>query len=319
MAQAIPDSLKHGHELLQRSMPKAHIIEGTDLTIVEVWKAQLLALLETQASSPGERAERLISDTYVPYPALWASYFFGNVSEFSKWATEALPHLLEPSHPAWRFAFELEMENLLLPIASRTGAMLGRRPEGIWHLFYGPHGDMGGTPEGIVWANLRVIADEREPMEYLRFLLPHELSHLVLWRTLKALPPIEAFSLLHLMVIEGVCCYFSYKYWECEHAPSKNTLFSEEDWRWCVTHERQIVRQAITDLGSSSWRTLNAYHRAGMRPWPDAPSRLAYFIGFRICETYVREHGPESWKEIYHQPVEETLTKSRYLESLELA
>ena len=313
MTQEMPRSLD---ELLRlnadRSDPRQ--VAGTELSVIEVWRDQLRVLLETEQSTTEARAERLVSQTFEPFPKLWASFFFGNAPASSKWAIEELPELLDPSHPAVRLAFQLDVDQVFKPIAERTEQMLGIRPKGVWHVFFGPRNDLGGTSEGVMWANLRTIAKMSDPIEYIRFLLPHELSHMVHLQIMASLPPIEAMTLLHLVLMEGLCCYFNFEYWERKYSPARNTLFTDEDWQWCIEHELHIVRQAANDLRSSNWGTMNAYHRGDLRPWHEAPSRLAYFLGFRICECYVREHGPESWKQIYRQSAEETLLKSHYLE-----
>jgi len=41
----------------------------------------------------------------------------------------------------------------------------------------------------------------------------------------------------------------------------------------------------------------------------DVANNLGYFLGFRIIEMYVKNHGKDSWKDIYNMPLRQFLKK----------
>jgi hypothetical protein len=127
---------------------------------------------------------------------------------------------------------------------------------------------------------------------------------LILWPPLNALPRKNVgnnvaagnlsgaeVSLLHRIVDEGLACYLNYLYWEERHSPAKNLDFTDEEWDWSIAYERRILDHAAPHLHSADGRIIDQYSHWHQYPWDGTPDRLAYFIGFRICQTFVAKRG----------------------------
>ncbi len=181
----------------------------------------------------------------------------------------------------------------------------GRKPHGDWYLVYLAGGDLGGT-QGTMWANLSNLGEK--PEEHFRFMLPHELNHQV-YNTAHPSVPI---TLVRSIVEEGFCCFLNRICWEGRGSSPKHISFSEEAWKWALAHEREVVSAAVPDLGSCDWETISKFHQWHVYPWDGAVDRLAYFLGFRLCEAYTNRHGKDSWLDFYKYPPEQIWERSGY-------
>ena len=92
----------------------------------------------------------------------------------------------------------------------------------------------------------------------------------------------------------------------------KHIDFTEDEWQWCLANEKRIHDHASERFEASDQETIRQYHQWHQYVWPDSPDRLAYFIGYRICESYVDTNGPDSWREIYDLSPAEALSRSGY-------
>lgn len=86
---------------------------------------------------------------------------------------------------------------------------------------------------------------------------------------------------------------------------------SEQDWEWYLKNEKELylkLKPYFEDESGDNPLLRNEQHKL----FPNAPKSLNYWLGFRIIESYVKQNGDDSWKDIYEMNVPEVLDKSCY-------
>ncbi|MBF9255673.1 hypothetical protein I2I11_20415 [Pontibacter sp. 172403-2] len=144
---------------------------------------------------------------------------------------------------------------------------------------------------------------------------PHEINHLAYEPTRKHDPDRKT-ALLNT-IDEGLACYYTYKFFKGD-IPKRTAVenMSEEDWNWYLQHEKEIFVKSRPYLLESSEKVTPyscscGMHR-GKKLFEDAPHSICYWLGFRIIESYERNNGVGSWKDVYELPAREVLAKSGY-------
>lgn len=288
-------------------------VPDTDIELVYVYKQQVRLLYESSQWSLDTFLDQMVGTVYLPYRAMWNMLMFRDESMFRDSCVRLRDDVKKTEYPGLRMGPQCDFSVHFSEIAQGAEILLGFRPRCTWHLVFAPHSDMGGDRVNM-WANLAHFGRSDDPVQSFKFLLPHEFSHIVLPQFWEGRDPIT-FTLLALCIEEGLCSYFNYEYWNRAHSPAKNLLYSDAEWQWCLANEREILERLTPDLTAGDYAQMAKYHSGNQVPWLGAPSRMAYFVGFRICQHYVDVHGAKSWKEIYAQTPETTLRKSRYLET----
>ena len=287
-------------------------VPSTDIELVHIYKQQVRVLYESAGRPLTERLERMVTTVYEPHQAMWGTLSLPDESSFRDGCERLMKEVAQPDHPGLRMALQCDFVSHFAEISQGSERLLGFRPQCIWHLVFAPHSDMGGDRVNM-WANLSHLGQADDPIQSFKFLLPHEFSHIVLLRFWEGKSP-PRFTLLLLCIEEGLCSYFNYEYWNRAHSPAANLMYSNSEWDWCLANERKILARMLPQFSVGDYQQMEMYHMGNQEPWPGAPKRLAYFVGFRICQCYVEGNGSDSWKEVYSQAPETTLRKSGYLE-----
>jgi Predicted Zn-dependent protease (DUF2268) len=285
---------------------------GTGVELIYVYKQQVRVLYESSRWPLAMFLDQMVESVYLPYRDMWNMLMLEDEQVFRESCTRFREDARETEYPGLRMAIQHDFASQFAEIACGVKRLLGFQPRCHWHLVFAPHSDMGGDRVNM-WANLAHFGRSDDSIKDFRFLLPHEFSHIVLPQFWEGREPI-AFTLLALCIEEGLSSYFNYEYWCREYSPAKNLLYSDAEWQWCLVHEREILERLTPELAVGDYAQMVKYHRGDEMPWSGPPSRLAYFVGFRICQRYVDVNGKDSWKEIYAQTPENTLRKSLYLE-----
>jgi len=298
------------HPRLREAVP------DTDIELVHVYKQQIKLLHELLDRPPTVFLDQMVETVYRPHYAMWNMLQLGDESEFREGCARLREDVVHSQLPGLRMIHQCDFSRHFSEISQRVERLLGFRPRCAWHLVLAPHSDMGGDRVNM-WANLARFWKRDDPVQDFRFLLPHEFGHIVLPRFWEGREPM-AFTLLVLCIEEGLCSFFNYEYWRRQFSPAKNLLYSDEEWTWCLENERHIVERVTPEFDVGNYARIAKYHQGNQHPWPGALSRLAYFVGFRICQHYVSLHGETSWRDIFAQSPLATLRKSRYLETFGL-
>lgn len=142
--------------------------------------------------------------------------------------------------------------------------------------------------------------------------IPHELNHFIYEPTRKNDPHRD--TPLRLTIDEGFACYYAFKYFDGRISKAQAVeQMSKVDWQWYQNHEKEVYEkcepyffyQGDEDPLRQLDKELNA------------PKTLFYWLGFRIVEFYVKNHGEDSWLDIYELPVKDVLEESGYQEYIE--
>jgi uncharacterized protein YjaZ len=146
----------------------------------------------------------------------------------------------------------------------------------------------------------------RDPIGDVRFVLPHELNHLLFSR------PEASSTLLYRMIDEGFATFVADEYWGADLSPADALSYTEDEWRWAVEHEAELWQQALPNLVSTDRKILDRFLAVNQRVIDGAPGKIAYFLGYRIVEDFVRRNGSLSWRKLYEMPPDELVSSTRF-------
>ncbi|MEW6753493.1 MAG: hypothetical protein AB1505_21290 [Candidatus Latescibacterota bacterium] len=292
MVQERPTGLQMAAESVRRNPCLEERVPDTGLRLFHVWKAQILSLADSQRQPVAARVEALKAQSYDPFPAFWGR-MLPDAAAFPRWAAGHWPVLSDAEHGVFRWPLKVDFAALFALAAQRLAQVTGRRPSGDWYLVHADGGDMGGIGGTTMFANMLNLGDD--PVATLRFLLPHELNHQVFG----AAQPHVGETVVRRIVEEGLCCYVNWLCDERRHPPQEHAHFSTADWVWAEAHEQEVLRAVIPVLDSADAREISRFAQWHVYPWEGAVDRLAYYLGFRLCEAYVRRHGEGAWCRLY--------------------
>lgn len=281
-----------------------HLADGA-LRVVNLYRLQAEVLRATAGAPADSTIDQLVRTVYAPYTEFWAGYL-GDEAAFRRWA----PKLLEPEHP-----IHAGLEPLLDVALDRRFSegvewierTTGRRPAGTWYIVFGPGWtDMGGL------GGIGMVADftrMRPDSAAIANVLPHELTHQVHGR--RAGDP-DAGTVLDRIISEGFASYVAWVHGGGSRSEARSLMYSEDEWQWALAHERELFDAAQPIFTSRERSDGDRVASRGEQLIAGGPGAAGYFIGLRIVQAYVAQHGPDSWQDIYDLPVAEVLERSGY-------
>ena len=277
---------------------------GDSVQVVNIYKQQIISIFESRKSSEEERINQFIDDVYFPYQEFWNNLFDEN--GFKKWIHKNWAKFQDINSPGFLIPFKIDFDSLFIATVTKVNKLTSRKPVGKWYLVYGTKvSNMGGFYNGDMFVDFFGIGNNGT--EHLIFNLPHEINHQIFSKF-----NIDDRTLLYTILDEGFACYVNYLYWNKKFSPAKNINFTDEEWDWCIENEKKIFNFTKTYLDSTDRKIIYKFQRANDYIFEGAPDRIAYFIGFRICQAFVVEKGVESWKKIYQLSPREILELSGY-------
>ncbi len=139
--------------------------------------------------------------------------------------------------------------------------------------------------------------------------IPHELNHFIYEPTRENDP--NKRTPLRLTIDEGFSCFVAYKYFGGSISKAQAVeQMSDDEWNWYLQHEKEVYNRCAPYFFYKGQE--DPLRKLGEEM--NAPKTLFYWLGFRIVEFYVKEHGPDSWKDIFDLPVGDVLERSGYKE-----
>lgn len=288
------------------SLPAELSLAGGDLRVVNLYRAQALALRDTAGHSPGAIVDRLVRTVYTPYPEFWQGYL-GDEERFRRWASTALLRPDHPIHHTLPALLTVGLDSLFTEAAEWLAASTGQRPRGVWYLVYGPGWtDMGGL------GGVGMVADfsrQAPDAASLQAILPHELAHQVHAR--RTADP-DAGTVLERILSEGLAAYVSFVHGGGSRSEARSLGYTEAEWDWARAHEHQLVEATRPYLASTARGDLDRFAARNQHLVPEAPGAIGYFLGFRVVQAYVAREGPDAWKALLTLPVRTVLESSRH-------
>jgi hypothetical protein len=298
------DDFEKLYNLIQKK-PQIHlsIING-QVQVFNIYKQQIMSVYNSRGKSREERIQQFVKDVYFLYQDFWNG--FSDEQGFKNWTEGSWDNLISTETPGFLIPFQVDFDSVFTATASRLKQMTGREPEGKWYLLYGNKiANMGGLTNIGMFADFFGIGDEGP--EQMLFALPHEINHQI-YGKIKA----DDGTLLCRIMSEGFSCFVNYLYWDKKYSPAKNIRFTDEAWQWCINNEDKIFDYTKVRLDSTDEKMKEKFARAHRFIFDGTPDRIAYFIGFRICQAYINSRGAESWKDIYKLSPAEVLRLSGY-------
>lgn len=291
-------------------------IKVEDIIIHNLFKSQILAHREVGKYD----SLMIINDVYMAHKQLWDNCYgmiFGsdNASKFNTstgmiaWNKTLYPENKALFDNKARQLLAMNLDSILTVNLKKFNKMVSYKPKAIIGIVFTPIQGIGfggcNAEQFVLELNYK-----NNNLDYtINKGIPHELNHL-------AYEPNRMKDLKHETALaqtidEGFACYFTWVFFDgtiSKHEAVEN--MSEADWKWYIAHEKEIfqkVKRYFDQTGENPLLRNNKF-----KLFPDAPKTLFYWLGFRIIDAYVKNHGPNSWKDIYNLSSEEIFKRSGY-------
>ncbi len=292
------------------AVPLEQYLADSNLHIINVYKVEATILRESQGQSGDAIVDRLTREAYIPYAAFWHGYL-GDEAAFRRWAMTSLLANDHPVHTRLAAWLNVHLDRLFTATSDWVVQTTGRRPRGTWYIVFGPAWtDMGGFPDGTMLADFSQMVPDSAA---LALKLAHELTHEVSGAGFVGRNDPDAGTVLSRIVSEGLACYASYVYGSASRVtPAQALGYSEDEWAWALAHESDMIAAVKSRLGSRDRADLNRVASRSERLLDRGPTAGGYWVGFRIAQAYVQQHGPASWTDLLNLPARDVLIRSGY-------
>ena len=292
-----------------RLVPAEQTLADGRLHVINVYRAQALALAEVREEPSDSTIERLVRGAYRPYAEFWGSYL-GDEETFREWSRETFLRSDSPLDARLDAFLDLDLDAAFESGSAWVEAQTGRPPQGTWYIAFGPGWtDMGGIGGSTMVADLSKVTVDPARLPHL---VVHELVHQIHGPSLARTDDPDRGTVLDRIVSEGLATYAAHIHAAGTRSPAAAVGYSEEEWHWSLEHVVELAAATALLLGSRERADLDRVSSRGesvLTPGVGAPG---YFLGFRIVEAYVAAHGPGSWTEIVDLHVREALERSGY-------
>src|SRR5690348_4509777 len=288
--------------------PELQLVHG-NLLVINIYRSEALTLLDLQGCPLGQVVDSLTAVMYRPYPRFWQGYL-GDESQFRRWATSTLLPQRDSLLAEIPAILALDLDSMFTSSAAWITATTGRGPHGKWYLVFGPGWtDMGGFTDGSMVADFTRLMPDRRQLE---FKLPHELTHEVHGAREGAATDPDTGTVLSRIISEGLACYAAYVYAAGRQTPAQSLGYTDEEWKWALNHESELVAAAKPYLRSTKRDDVNRFAARNEKPLDGWPTAAGYFLGFRLVQSYVAKHGSRSWTDLLDLPLGQALSRSGY-------
>ena len=300
------------------------------IQIIRTDRDFFIALDQTQ-SYVSEQLKRALLEFYVqPHREFFEGWNRNNKERtVEAWIDKLVEHIKRyPSIlEAIRTQFPTrEMEALLMPALRRAQALAGVKKATPVYFVVGAFEDnafttnlpaIGFCLEWFLpvefWETLdlpeavrRFITSDKGLMA---LYLTHEYAH-----TVQRLSLFEAESLTDVVLGEGMAVLFS------EHAYPGRSLedylgLTKDQLTWCKEHEQELWFRFQEDINSEdlSDQTIKSYLSPfGVPLLEDAPPRVGYYIGYRVCKSYLSTTDGDMKKLLALSSAAQIIEESKY-------
>lgn len=188
--------------------------------------------------------------------------------------------------------------------------------EGKWIVYFGPKGFQifGGCDNNSMVLDM---FGTQWNAESINKVFAHELEHLVFNPVLEKDP--HGRSGLGITLDEGLAVYFTSKYL---NQTQEEALYGTETDA-LLEREREIFLKLEPYFFKTNQEGCPIFRHCGRNNEcepivenlsSEIQNELCYFLGYKIIQKYVENHGEDSWKDIYKLPLKDFYEKSGYKE-----
>lgn len=301
------DRTSAAYQAIQASSTVDRDLFDGRVRVTSLYKAQILTAYRYRELPPNERIPHFVSSVYQPYRNFWSGYL-GDEAAFTGWMERQITDLTDPRAD---IPLELEFDGLLETTINGMVQLTRREiPRGTWYLVYGPGWtNMGGLGDGAMVVDFFGVPDTASGESY-SVSLPHEINHQLF--DIGHKDDSDGGTVLYRLIDEGFAVYVNQVYWGELAAPERHIGCSGEEWTWAVENEAVILSEVLPLLSSTDSETHNRLTARSIYLLPEAPGAIGYFVGLRIVQAYVEQHGPGSWRDLYDVPVARIMHESGY-------
>ena len=278
-----------------------------NLKLYNIFKIQIKTVYENQ-DKPNDIFKKVVLEkTYIPFKKFWSGYVGDSITYFDEIITPLLKDsikLLE--NKAVLFAnghIDIYFESLADKMQKTTGYF----PKGEWYLAFGSGvTDLGGFGGGVMVLDL---THYKTSLDYTKFILPHEMTHQIFDFENKEDTTAKG---LYRIINEGLAVYMNEKLLGPKYNLKDYLQYSEQELNYCLNNEATIFNKLKPFLFTNNSEHAMALADRGQKIFKDGPGAIGYFLGYRICESYVKKNGEDSWKDIFTTSVKDILPMSGY-------
>lgn len=278
-----------------------------NLRLVNIYKQQIAVLYETRNLAESEIRKELIRRTYLPYEEFWEGYVGDSTVYYEQVMKPLMKDRLSIIAKRGLSFSSFNIDNFFSLTASVLSCYSGKTPSGIWFIAFGSGvTDMGGFGEGRMVLDL---AHSKSDIGHVQMILPHEINHQIYDITI---PQDTSAKGLFRVINEGFAVYMNQVVFGDKYELHEYLQYSGAELQYCLDNEKTIFNKLKPYLFTNNREHALALADRGQKPFKEGPGAIGYFVGYRICEAYVKKHGKESWKDLYSLSPREVLLKSGY-------
>lgn len=288
-------------------VPDSLLLFKGKLKLINVYKQQLRVLYENRDQPEQKLRAVLIRETYIPFRSFWNDYVGDATVYYEQVMVPLIQNQLDRLNRQGFDFTEAPLDSYFESTARTMKKLSGRNPKGVWYIAFGSGvTDLGGFGSGRMVLDL---AHEKMNVDYVKLILPHEINHQIY--DLSA-PADTTAKGLYRCINEGFAVYMNQKVLGDEHPLDAYLQYSAAELKFCLDNDSLIFTKLNRFLLTNDDDHALAFVDRGTKIFREGPGAIGYYMGYRICESYVQLHGDQSWKAIYTLPVREVFDGSRY-------
>ena len=250
---------------------------------------------------------KLIKEIYAPHEQMWKGYL-GNSSDFMKWVnSKSLDDVNK-----WMSNENINpvmLAEYLRVFERKMFFITGEKPHGKWYIFYGPAWtNLGGLGSGEMLIDL--ANKNNTSNDVITFVYPHELNHQIYHKIINE----SEDKVLNRILDEGFASYVNYIFYQKKNSKAKELSYTEDEFKTCQANDMALIGYLAKHYTSKDEKFADDLASRSYKINENLPGGIAYYLGFRIVEEYVKNHGEHSWKEIYKKKPIDVLYDSKILD-----
>lgn len=288
-------------------LPDSISINQGSLKLYNLFKVQVQTIYENQNQSEEAFRKAVLNKTYYPFESFWTGYVGDSKVYFEEIITPLLKDSLKLIESRSTSYAQGKVDHFFQKMAQRMQKQSGYTPKGKWYLAFGSGvTDLGGFGGGTMVLDL---THPKTTLDYTQFILPHELTHQIFDLTNKEDPSAKG---LYRCINEGFAVYMNQRLLGTKYPLHTYLQYTDKELQYCLSNEATIYKKLSPFLLTDNADHAQALADRGQRIFKDGPGAIGYFLGYRICEAYIKKNGKNSWKDLFTKPVKTILQDSGY-------
>jgi hypothetical protein len=283
---------------LEGNVKDSIVVNNGSVKIFNVYKSQYKCLNKFNLDNDTAcLIKDYINHTYIPYSEFWKPFGNDSLGYISDYVLNNTFDFSELSKRINEIAY-IDIGSIFERIIVDMENSSGYKVKGNWYIGFNEKScDLGGDGKTM----LIDLNHDNFSIQHIIETLPHEFCHQI-FRD-QNYKDTMFYSGLGLTLNEGLATYVGYIYGDS--LAHKALMFSEKEYEWCNENEDMIFRAAESMFFSRDWQVVSQYFSPDKKIYEHGPSKLGYFVGFRMCQKYIKKYGRDSWKDFFRYSLTE--------------